>query len=77
MPVEEVMGGVLGGIARFLGRWLVELVLGVVVQGVGWLLVRPFRPQAAPEDSACLLAGLCFWCVAAAGGVLAWRAVAA
>jgi len=58
------------------GRWLAELVPGVVVQGVGWLRVRPFKPQAAPEDTACVPAGRWFRWVAAAGGVLAWRAVA-
>jgi len=68
MPVGDIVGEALGGVARIAGRIVVELVFEVVVQGTGYALLRLFRPDHEPSDTACAVVGLSFWVGVVAAG---------
>ncbi len=77
MPIGDIAGEALGGIFRFIGRILFEMVFEVVIRGTGYALVRLFRPQADPSDTACAVVGLSVWVGAAVGGFWLYRHLAA
>jgi hypothetical protein len=68
MPIGDIASEALGGIARVIGRIIVELLFEVIIQGTGYVLLRIFRPRAEPSDTACAVVGLLFWVGVAAAG---------
>ena len=73
MPIGEIVGETLGGIARVVGEIVVQVVLEVVIKGVGYALIRLVRPRSEPSDGACGVVGLVFWIAVAAGGYGLYR----
>lgn len=69
MPIGEIAGEALGGIARFVGRILFEIVFEFIIQGTGSALLRLFRPRSEPSDTACALVGILFWVGAVVSGL--------
>lgn len=74
MPLGDLAGDALGGVFRFIGRLLAELVLELLVKGAGRAMLRILRPRSEPGDTAATLAGLLFWAVLVALAVLIYRA---
>lgn len=68
MPIGDIAGEALGGVFRFIGRIFVEIIFEVVIQGTGYAVVRLFRRDTEPSDTACSVVGLLVWIGAAAGG---------
>ena len=68
MPIGDIAGEALGGVARFAGRVLFEIVFELIVQGTGHLLLRFLRPKSDPGDTASAIVGLLFWAGVVAGG---------
>ncbi len=76
MPLGDLAGEALGGVFRFIGRLLVELVLELLVKGLGRTVLRVLRPRLEPGDTAAALAGLLAWAALLALAVVVYRAAA-
>jgi hypothetical protein len=61
MPIGDIAGEALGGVFRFVGRLLFEVVVEVLIQGTGHVILRTVRPKSEPGETACTLVGLLFW----------------
>lgn len=64
----ELVGELAGGILRFIGRLLLEIVFEFLIKGVGYLLCRPFsRKKLDPDSASVAVVGLAFWAVVGIG----------
>ena len=78
MPLGDVAGELLGNAFRVVARLVLEVFVELLVKGVGYGIIKAFRPRSEPGDGACALVGLAFWAVVAVGAVIIYRqAVAA
>ncbi len=77
MPIGDIAGEALGGIFRVIGRILFEVFFEFMLQGTGYVLIRLFRPNDEPSDTACTIVGIIFWVVVGTGGYFIYRAVTA
>ena len=77
MPIGEIAGEAAGGVLRLLGRLLFEIIFELLIQGLGYVVIRVFRPGHEPRSSACAIVGLLCWGAVFAGGYFAYRATAA
>ena len=73
MPLGDIAGEVLGGALRVVGRVLIEVFFELLIKGVGYALIKLFRPQSEPSDVSCGLVGLVFWVGVVAFGVVVYR----
>lgn len=73
MPLDDLAGDTLGGIFRFLGRMLVELVLELLIKGVGYGVLRVLRPRREPSETATTVIGLLTWIVVIVAAVGLWQ----
>lgn len=64
MPMDELAGGVIGAVLRFLGWVLIEVVVEILIKGLGYLVCRPFS-KTAPSETAAFFIGLLCWVVIA------------
>jgi len=62
MPVEEIAGGLLGAILRFFGWVLVEIILEILIRGLGSLLCKPFKKNEI-DSSIEIIVGILAWVV--------------
>lgn len=71
----EIFGELGAGIGRIVGRVLAEIVLHifgeVIIQGVGYLICKPFKPDVKPDGLLAAVVGVAFWLLAAVLGYLA------
>ena len=74
MPLGDIAGEALGGIARVVGRILVEVCFEILIRGAGDVLVRIVKPKAQPDDAVCTVVGLLFWLVVGIGSYFVYRA---
>ena len=76
MPVEELASDLFSIIGRFFGYLLIDIVLEILVKGVGYLIIKvlPFSKQKEidPDSFQVVLAGVAFWVLI---GVMAYWAV--
>ena len=65
MPVEELASGLFGFIGRIFGYILIDIVLEILVRGVGYLIIKalPFsnNKEVDPDSFGVLMAGVIFW----------------
>jgi hypothetical protein len=61
MPVEEIAGSLLGGIARFLAWMFVDLLFHTIILGTGYMVMSVLAPKKEPSETACAIAGLIAW----------------
>jgi len=73
MPIGDIAGEALGGVVRFLGRIVVEIVVELMLVGTGRLLLRMLLPRSEPGYTACGVVGLLFWAGLAVGGYWLYR----
>lgn len=71
----DAVGELLGGVLRFVGRILVELVVELLLYGTGHLLLKPFYRGKEPSDGLCALVGLLAWAAFAVAAFMAYRYV--
>ncbi len=57
----EIIGEVAGGVLRFIGRMLLDVVFELLVKGVGYLICRPFKHNIDPDGALVILVGFVFW----------------
>ncbi|MDR2188703.1 MAG: hypothetical protein LBE62_11770 [Azonexus sp.] len=77
MPLGDIAGEVLGGIFRFVGRALFEIVGEIVIKGAGYVLIRIFKPKSEPDELACAIVGLLFWAAVGVGAYFVYRSTMA
>ena len=54
----ELIGELLGGLIRFIGWFLVEILLDVVIKGTGSFVLQYVFRRKNPSDGACVAVGL-------------------
>lgn len=57
--IEDVAGGVL----KFIGRLVLEVIFEGLIQGTGYLLCRPFSKKLSPDSWIVVFVGCAFWVV--------------
>lgn len=77
MPLGQIVGEVLGGLARVVASLVLELVFEILIKGVGYAIITFVRPKSEPGEAACAVVGLAFWAAVIVVGVLVYRAVVA
>jgi len=73
MPLGDLAGEAVGGVVRFVGRVLFEIVFEVMIHGTGYAVIKVFRPQSEPSDKSCAIVGLAIWAGAAGLGFWFYR----
>ena len=71
----DVVGEVFGGVLRFFGRMVAEVVFQLLLYGTGHLLLKPFYRDKEPSDGLCALVGLLAWAAFAVVAFMAYRYV--
>lgn len=71
----DAVGELLGGVLRFVGRMLFELIVELLLYGTGRLLLKPFYRDKEPVDGLCTLVGVLAWVAFAVAAVMAYRYV--
>lgn len=74
MPLDGIVGESLGGVLRFVGRVLFEIVFEFLIQGLGHVVIRTIRPGRQPSATACAIVGLLCWAALIFAGYLVFRA---
>lgn len=77
MPVEEIAGSLLGGIARFIAWMFVDLLFHTIILGTGYMVMSVLAPKKGPSENACAIAGLITWALIAMTGFGIYRATLA
>lgn len=67
MPIDTIFEGFLGSILRFIGWVLVDVILEILVKGLGYLICRPFG-KVDPDGLAALVFGVVGWAILGAVG---------
>ena len=79
--VGEVLVGILRTVGRVMveivGRGLVELIFEIMIKGSGYILLRIFRPKSDPGEGACTIVGIIFWILIGTVAYLIYRATSA
>lgn len=68
----EIVGDLLEGAVRLVGRFLAEFVFEIFIRGTGYLLCRPFQRRIDADGVTVVVVGLAFWLLVAVGVGLAW-----
>ena len=66
--IGELIGEAAGGIIRFLGWVLGDVVFEIAIRGVGYLICRPFNHDVDPDGFAAGFVGLLFLVAVAGAG---------
>lgn len=61
MPFGDIAGEIVGGIFRFLGQILLEIVLEILIKGPGHFICGKFSRNIDPEGVMVVFAGFMFW----------------
>lgn len=62
MPIDEIGVGIFGVIFRFLGWMFFEVIIEVLIKGLGHLIYRPFK-KVEVDSAASVVVGLLAWLV--------------
>lgn len=73
MPVGEIAGGLLGGLFRLAGQFVIEVVFELAVKGAGYLICRRFAEKVDADGVVVVSVGVLFWSVVAGGGYVLYR----
>jgi hypothetical protein len=66
--IGDIVGEVAGGVLKFIGRIIAEVVLEFLIKGVGYMLCRPFsRKELDPDGGLVAFVGLAFWIAVGVG----------
>ena len=77
MPLGEIAGEALGGVIRFVGRMLFELVFELLIQGSGHVVLKTIRPRREPSEVGSTVVGLLVWAAVVGGGIWFYQHAAA
>jgi hypothetical protein len=71
MPAE-LAGEVLGGAIKFIVNVVAEVVIELLVKGIGYLICKPFKKNIDPDGGMVIFVGLAFWLFVILGGYFAY-----
>ncbi|QWF15667.1 hypothetical protein [Lysobacter capsici] len=71
----DAVGEVFGGVLRFFGRMVAEVLFQGLLYGTGYVLLKPFHRDKEPSDTLCGVVGLLAWAAFAAVAYMAYRYV--
>lgn len=71
MPLGEVAGEVVSGLARLIAHIFLDVVLEILIKGPGYVICRPFSRSVDVDGVMVFIAGLLFWLVVGAVGYYA------
>lgn len=60
MPIDEIGVGFFGAIFRFLGWVFFEVIVEILIKGLGYLICRPFK-KVDMDSAASAIVGLIAW----------------
>ncbi|WP_282295383.1 hypothetical protein [Stenotrophomonas sp. PS02289] len=75
MPLDDIAGGLLGGVFRFVVYVLVGIFFEAIIKGTGHIVLVTLRPSKEPSETACAVVGLLFWGALVVAGVLILRSL--
>ncbi len=75
MPLDDIAGGLLGGLFRFVIYVFVDLFFEAIIKGTGHVVLVTLRPKKEPSEGACALAGLVAWAALLAIAILVLREI--
>jgi len=61
MPIGEIAGEVLGSALRLIGHFFIEVILEILVKGLGYIICRPFFKTIDPDGFLVTFVGLIAW----------------
>jgi hypothetical protein len=61
MPLDDLAGGLLSGVFRFIGNLLFEVFVEFLFHGTGRLITRLLFPDRHFEETTLTVLGLLFW----------------
>lgn len=73
MAIIEIAVEALGGIARFLGGLVADVVIELVIRGPGYLICRTLKRDIAADSAWVALAGFAFWLLLGTGAYFTWH----
>jgi hypothetical protein len=63
--IGEVAGGFFRAVGRIVAEVFLEIIMEVAVQGVGYLICKPFKPDVKSDGWLATTVGLLFWALVA------------
>lgn len=70
MPIDELGSGFLAAVFRFLGWIFVDVIIEILIKGLGYLICRPFK-KVDIDSFIAVIVGLLAWAALIALVVLA------
>ena len=61
MPLDDIAGGLLSGVFRFIGNLLFEVFVEFLFHGTGRLIARLLFPNRHSGETTLTVLGLLFW----------------
>lgn len=68
----EIAAVALRGIGRIVGDVFISFFFELAVQGTGYVICKPFKPDVKPDGRLATVAGLTFWLAALAIAYFSW-----
>lgn len=66
--IGDVVGEVAGGVLKFVGRLILEVVFEFLIKGLGYIICRPFsRRKLDPDSGLVVVVGLMIWVAVGVG----------
>lgn len=60
--IGDVVGEVAGGVLKFVGRLILEVVFEFLIKSLGYIICRPFsRRKLDPDSGLVVVVGLMIW----------------
>lgn len=75
MPLDDLAGGLLSGVFRFIGHLLFEVFVEFLFHGTGRLIMRVLSPDRHPQETTLTIIGLLFCTVVPLLLFLGYRAL--
>lgn len=73
MAIIEIAVEALGGMARFLGGLVADVLIEIGIRGPGYLICRSVKRDVDFGSARVALAGLGFWLLLGTAAYLAWH----
>ena len=63
MPLDDLAGGVIAVVGRFFASLFSDVILEVLIRGVGYAVCRVFSRRVDPEGFTVVVVGLSIWLI--------------
>jgi uncharacterized membrane protein len=60
--IDELAGGLLRVLARFIGEIIVSIIFEIIIKGPGYIIVKFLsKPKSEPGEGVSTIVGILFW----------------